>query len=81
MPLSSDEKLELRDIIRQEVADQNRITADFLQQNMRADIQRIVDGAKAEILNAVGQSIDDGILPQIDDHEQRITTLEQGVKV
>jgi hypothetical protein len=61
------------------VKDENRQTRDLLMQEMKATEVRFdkqLDKQKDEILEAVGDMLGGSIVPQIDDHEQRLTKLE-----
>lgn len=63
----------------QAVDDKFRINNDILMQEMRALEHRAKldsDKNKQDIIEAIGDMIDTGLLPQIDNHEKRITKLE-----
>jgi len=62
------EMTQTRDALRQEIKDEGRTTRDYVDQKIVASEKRILEG--------VGQMISGDVLPQIDDHEERITKLE-----
>lgn len=72
-----------RDFLRQEIADANRNTQDLLMQEIRAsehrtkiELHKEISQAKQETIDAVAEILDVNLLPQLDDHERRLTRLE-----
>lgn len=77
---------DLQNNIIQAIDDRFRLNNDMLRQEMRAMENRMeqkldnldskINNAKDEILTGVGEMLDGQVIPQIDDHEVRITRLE-----
>ncbi len=66
-------------VLRQEIRDGDRDTRDLLIQEIKASENRFeikLDQQKDEILGAVGDMLSGSIVPQLDDHETRLTKLE-----
>lgn len=62
----------LKTVVGQVVDERLRINNDILRQEVRAEIR----AAKNEIITGIGEILDNHVLPQLDDHETRLTRLE-----
>jgi hypothetical protein len=60
------------EVLTQAFSDFGREMRDFVRQEIHASETRV----KAEILDGVADIIDNGIHPQLDDHEHRLARLE-----
>lgn len=58
----------VKSAVEQVVDDKLRINNEIIRQEIRA--------AKNEIITGIGEILDNHVLPQIDDHEVRLTRLE-----
>lgn len=74
---------EVKVSVKQEISDNNRHIQSLVRQEIQASErrleQKIIDSAirnRDEILSGVAEMIDSSLLPQIDDHEVRLTKLE-----
>ncbi len=83
MDFSKEQIKTLQTVIGQVVYDKIRLNNDILLQEIRASEHRVKTELRQEIkttekriLDGVGEMIDDSIVPQLDDHEQRLTKLE-----
>lgn len=68
-----------KDEILQFVKDDNRYTRDLLMQEIKAaktELRQEIQSSEKKVLFAVAQILDGHIVPQIDDHEVRLTKLE-----
>ncbi len=66
-------------VVTQIVKDESRETRDLLRQEMRTieiKFDQKLEETKKEILEGVAEMLDSSIVPQLDDHEQRLTRLE-----
>jgi len=77
----------LKTVVQQVVKDEIRINNDILFQEikasehrvkteLRAQLHQVVGQAKHETIEAVAEMINGSLVPQLDDHEQRLTKLE-----
>lgn len=73
--------------VQQDIREASRNTQDLLMQEIRAsehrikselrqEIHRDIYQAKQETIEAVAELLDANVLPQMDDHEKRLTRLE-----
>lgn len=72
------------EILTQAFSDFGREMRDFVRQEIQASETRIkkdITTAIADILEGVGDIVDNGIHPQLDDHEKRIFKLETSQKL
>jgi hypothetical protein len=83
MDFSKEQIKTLQTVVGQVVDDKIRINNDILIQEIRASEYRIekkfdqkLKVQKDEILEAVGDMLGGSIVPQLDNHEQRLTKLE-----
>jgi hypothetical protein len=73
----------LKTVVGQVVKDEIRINNDILRQEIQASEHRIktelrkeIQQVKQDVVESVAELLDTSLLPQIDDHETRITKLE-----
>lgn len=66
----------LKETLTQAFFDFGREMRDFVRQEISASETRIKKEVTAEILEGVGDIIDNGIHPQLNNHEERIFKLE-----
>ncbi len=60
----------------QALSDQTRITVDIMRQETHAIIKRELHLAKKEIIDEISDFIGNSLIPQLDNHETRLTKLE-----
>lgn len=72
MNLNAEDLKAIKSIVSETVDDKLRIQSDLLRQETRASEHRI----KTEIIAGVTDFIDDNLLPNIQDHEDRLIKLE-----
>lgn len=66
-------------VVEQEVVDRLRLTSELIRQDIQASEHRVmayIDDKVDEVIQAVSNTIDTRIQPQLDTHDRRLTTLE-----
>ena len=83
MDFSKEQIKTLQAVVGQVVDDKIRLNNDILLQEIKASEHRVktelrqeIKQAKDETIEAVSEMLDSGIVPQLDNHEQRLTKLE-----